>query len=134
CLNVYEPAFARPEIRGVELDAMVEVAIARNVVIRAHEVWRTRMLREPEDLFFCDTSAAQIGKQRMMPVNTAAEQIERKPLSQVEQFPCGLELARSSHGSQIICLNELGVGPHPAYRLHTQHGSLDLIKQGGEIT
>ena len=108
---------------GVALDALVEEAVAREVVVDADQVGRAGRLEEGVELRLAHPPAHEPRPHRVPAVDAPEEEVERQPAPLVLQLGLVGERRRAVDAPEIVGLHELRRRVHRADRLHRQlHG------------
>jgi len=114
----------------MQLEPLVEEALAGDVGVDADDVGRAGGVHERVELVLARTAAAQPFAQRMRASDAAGEQVEREPAALVVEGRLVGECRRASREAEVVGLHELGVGDDLADRPHRQHRGLHLVQQG----
>src|SRR5690606_12100846 len=122
-----DPVRAGCEVR-ITRDALIEIAIAGDVVIDADDVGGGGAIGKPAELVFVESQPEEKTADRMMPVDLAAQQVEGEPAAGVVEVGLVLERRSAVGGAEVLGLNEPGFGSDSADPLHCEHRSACLIE------
>src|SRR5581483_6517122 len=111
---------------------MIEIAIARHVVIQAEHVdWR-RVLDEPLELTLLGARVAQIGVKGMRAGHAAEQQVDAQPPPFVLERDLAGHAARAADASAVLRLHEKRVRIDLPDRPHRQRDRAALVQQRGD--
>ena len=116
-------------VRRVALRTVIEPALAGDVVIDADDVGRAGILAEPQELVGRDAGPGQVVPQRVLGADHAAQQVPRQPAALVVELGHVRQLGRAVGFTEVVGLDQLGVGIDGADRAHRQHHRAALVQQ-----
>ena len=116
-------------VRRIALGAMIEPALAGDVVIGADDVGRAGIVAEPENVGRIGAAAQQIVPERMVGADHAAEQVPAQPAAFVVELGDVGQFGRAVGLAEIVGLDQLGIRIDGADRAHRQHRCAALVEQ-----
>jgi hypothetical protein len=123
-------AVAAVRVGRVELLALIQEALAREVVVQPDDVGRARVLEEPFELVLGHARhVAQPRPHEHVGREPAGEEVERDPAPFVLEVLLVPEPRRRVRVAEVVCLHELRVRDHLANRPHRQDDGLALMEQ-----
>ena len=121
------------EACGIEVGAVVEKAVAGEVVVEAEDVGRAGIVGEPEYVCFGDAVFEEIGEEGVLAIDMAAEEIDAKPAAVLAEEAVGFELRCGPGFAAVFGMDELGLGIHRADGLHGEGGGFDLVDERVDV-
>jgi hypothetical protein len=126
------PAVAAPQVLGVAAQALVEEALAREIVIDADDVGGGVALEEQLEVGLGHAGVDEPAPERVLAVDASAQEVEGEPAALVVVLGLIGELRRREGLAEVVGLDELGVGPDLADGAHGEHGRLAFVGEGAK--
>ncbi len=117
---------------GIAFGAMVEPALAGDVIVHADHVGRARVVAEPAQLVGRGARVEQVVPQLVAGIDHAAQQVPGEPAALVEVVRDVLHLGRAVGLGQIVGLDQFCMWIDGADRAHRQHRRAALDQQGAD--
>ena len=128
-VDIPVPAIAPVRLRGIVSQAIVEKALAGDVVVDARDVRGAGRVDEPGQLLFSGTARTQIAPERVLRPDAAAQQVEAQPSPLILEVGLVLQVGRCERVSEIVGLHQPGGRVDSADGSHGQHRGALLVEQ-----
>lgn len=124
---------AAGEAWGVELGALVEKAVAGDVVVEAEDGRGTGVFGEPEHVCFGEAVLEEEVPERVVGVDVAAEEIYAEPAAGGVGLRGLAEGGGCGDGAAIFGVDEAGFGDDAPDGSHGEGNAADLVGEGVEV-